>query len=74
MVFSSQVFLFYFLPVALLCYYALPQRARNGFFALISYAFYAWANPWFVLLMFGSTALDWFCGLALDAPGASSSK
>jgi alginate O-acetyltransferase complex protein AlgI len=71
MVFSSQVFLFYFLPLALLGYYALPQRARNAYFTLISYAFYGWANPWFVLLMLGSTVLDWFCGVVLDSPKAS---
>lgn len=71
MVFSSQVFLFYFLPLALVLYYALPRKFRNAFFALISYGFYGWANPWFVLLMLGSTVLDWFCGVALDQPGAT---
>ena len=29
MVFSSYLFLFYFLPVALLCYYAVPRRAQH---------------------------------------------
>ena len=74
MVFSSQVFLFYFLPLVLVGYYALParggQRARNLFLTLASYVFYGWWSPWFVSLMLFSTVVDWFCGLAITRPGA----
>ena len=65
MVFSSHLFLFYFLPVALLVYYALPRRAQNLALTLLSYVFYGWANPLFSILMFASTAVDYLCGLAL---------
>jgi len=71
MVFTSQFFLFYFLPLVVGIYYALPRRARNLFLALASYVFYGWWSPWFVLLMALSTAIDWFCGIAVTAPGAS---
>lgn len=71
MVFSSQVFLFYFLPLALAGYYLLPRRARNLFLTLASYLFYGWWSPWFVSLMLGSTVVDWFCGVAVTRPGAS---
>jgi len=71
MVFTSQVFLFYFLPLVVGIYYALPVRGRNLFLALASYVFYGWWSPWFVLLMAASTAIDWFCGIAVAKPGAS---
>jgi len=74
MVFTSQVFLFYFLPLVLLGYYALPRSLRNLFLTLASYVFYGWWNPWFVTLMLGSTLVDWFCGLAITADGASAHK
>ncbi|GIX06882.1 MAG: hypothetical protein KatS3mg115_1285 [Candidatus Poribacteria bacterium] len=65
MVFSSHLFLFYFLPTALAVYYALPRRWKHLGLTLLSYVFYGWANPKFVFLMFGSTVVDYFCGLAV---------
>ena len=69
MVFSSHVFLLYFLPVALLLYYALPFRARHLVLASLSYLFYGWANPLFVLLLLTSTVIDYLCGLAIAGRG-----
>jgi len=68
MVFSSHIFLYYFLPIALLIYYALwkaPQRWRNLSLAVLGYIFYGWANPPFIFLMFGTTFLDWFLSLVI---------
>ncbi len=58
MVFSSHIFLFYFLPLSLLGYYCLPRRAKNVFMTLVSYIFYGWSNPLFTLLMLFSTLID----------------
>ena len=69
MVFSSHVFLFYFLPITLIAYYALPRRARHLALTLFSYLFYGWANPVLVVLLFTSTAVDYLCGLALAGSG-----
>jgi len=69
-VFTSYVFLFYFLPIVLALYYAFP-RYRNGFLTCASYVFYGWWEPWFVLLMLFSTVLDYFCGRLIGRPGAS---
>ena len=74
MVFTSHIFLFYFLPLVLLGYYALPRRARNAFLALVSYVFYGWWSPWFVTLMLASTLVDWFCGIAITRAGASTAQ
>ncbi|MEI6073103.1 MAG: MBOAT family protein [Verrucomicrobiae bacterium] len=68
MVFSSHIFLFYFLPVALAGYYALhraPQRWRNIVLILTGYAFYGWAEPGFMGLMFFTTFADWLASLVI---------
>ncbi len=65
MVFSSQLFLFFFLPAALALYYLAPLRLRHLLLTLLSYLFYGWANPLFVVLMLFSTGVDYLCGLAL---------
>ena len=51
MVFSSYLFIFFFLPLALLGYYAAPKKLRHLTLTIFSYIFYGWANPWFCLLM-----------------------
>jgi alginate O-acetyltransferase complex protein AlgI len=65
MVFSSQLFLFVFLPLALLLGAATrrgPRGLANGTLAALSYVFYGWSNPPFVLLMLFSTLVDYGCG------------
>ena len=74
MVFTSQIFLFYFLPLVLAGYYALPVRWRNLFLALVSYVFYGWWSPWFVGLMLFSTLVDWWCGKLITRSGASAGQ
>ena len=39
MVFSSYLFLFYFLPAALLLYYLVPRRLKQGLLTIVSYVF-----------------------------------
>ena len=65
MVFSSHIFLFYFLPLSLLCYYCMPKRGKNVLLTGLSYLFYGWSNPLFTLLMFFSTVIDYYCGLVI---------
>ncbi|MCC6795011.1 MAG: MBOAT family protein [Candidatus Hydrogenedentes bacterium] len=61
MVFSSHIFIFYFLPLVLLIYYVLPAR-RNLFLLIVSYIFYGWTDPRLVLLMFATTYINYVCG------------
>ncbi|QHI35614.1 Peptidoglycan O-acetyltransferase [Kordia antarctica] len=63
MVFSSYFFIFYFLPLVLILYYISPKKIRHLTLTIISYVFYGWANPFFALLMMGSTLIDYICGL-----------
>jgi alginate O-acetyltransferase complex protein AlgI len=71
MVFSSHIFVFYFLPLCLALYYLLPYRFRNLFLTFASYAFYGWWKPWFVTLMMTSTLVDFIAGRVISADGAS---
>ena len=66
MVFSSHLFMFYFLPLALVVYYALPRRGKHLALTVLSYGFYGWANPLFMVLMLASTAVDYSCGLVIS--------
>jgi len=66
MVFSSHVFIYYFLPLALGVYYLLPHRGRNLALTLLSYVFYGWANPLFSVLMLASTMIDYVCGMVVS--------
>lgn len=68
MVFSSQLFLFYFLPFSLAVYYLLAgasQRTRNFWLVVTGYVFYGWAEPRFILLMFATTTFDWLLSLVI---------
>lgn len=65
MVFSSYLFLFYFLPVALLGYYLVPRFGKQLLLVLVSYVFYGWSNPAFVVLLLVSTVVDYCCGLVI---------
>ena len=60
MIFASHIFLFGFLPLFLAGYFGLRGlRSRNVFLTLVSYVFYGWWRPDFVLLMLFSTLIDW---------------
>ena len=68
MVFTSHIFIFYFLPIVLLVYYLLPGR-RNLFLLCASYCFYAWLNPWFAALCLFITVVNYLCGLLMGRSG-----
>src|SRR5438094_300700 len=67
MVFSSQYFLFLFLPVVLtLCTLTPGIRLKNYCLLLVSLIFYAWGELGFIALLLGSTLVNWFLGLRVD--------
>jgi len=68
MVFSSHLFMFYFLPLVLLVYYSMPKRARHLVLTVLSYVFYGWANPWFIVLMWFQTIVDYVAGVLIAGP------
>ena len=69
MVFSSEVFLFIFLPCVLVIYYALLRKTKdlkNIFLLAASLFFYAWGEPKHVILMICTILLNWFFGILAD--------
>lgn len=64
MLFSSNTFLFGFLPAVVVLYYLCPRRCRNVLLLVASLIFYGWGEPKYVLLMLVSILLNYFCGLA----------
>ncbi len=64
MLFSSNTFLFGFLPAVVVLYYLCPRRFRNVLLLVSSLIFYGWGEPKYVLLMLVSILLNYFCGLA----------
>jgi len=66
MVFSSVIFLVYFLPLVLFCYFIAPDRWRNTILLLFSLFFYAWGEPKYVFLMLFSIAMNYFFGIFID--------
>jgi alginate O-acetyltransferase complex protein AlgI len=66
MVFSSLTFLCVFLPVVFLAYLALPwMKAKNALLIVASLVFYAYGEPFYVLLMLVSSLANWLFGRAL---------
>ena len=58
MVFSSAVFLLYFLPAFLLTYYAVSRPFKNLVILVFSIFFYAWGAPKFIFVILATTFLD----------------
>ena len=66
MVFSSIVFLFYFLPVFFFFYYLADARYKNAVILAGSIFFYAWGAPRFVFVLLGTTIIDFFIVRGMD--------
>lgn len=60
MVFSSIVFLVYFLPAFLATYYLSAKKYQNLVILLFSIFFYSWGAPKFIFVILGSTFLDFY--------------
>ena len=71
MVFSSIPFLFFFLPLCLLLYYAVPFSMKNGILLVFSLIFYAWGEPIYILLMLFATLVDYTNGLLMERFGTT---
>jgi len=66
MVFSTPVFLFYFLALTLFIYYIVPRKWRNVVLLLSSLFFYYWGEREYVTIMLVSTAIDYTHGMLVE--------
>ncbi len=60
MVFSSNIFLLYFMPVFYLVYFLMPRKTRNYVLLLGSLVFYAWGAPEFIIQLVLSIIANFF--------------
>ncbi len=65
MQFNSLIFTV-FLPIVFIGYWVLPGRFRNYLLLLASYYFYFTYNPWFLLLLMGTSVLDFWCAKQIE--------
>lgn len=66
MVFSSLEFIFRFLPIFFLAYFATPARYRNCVLVVGSLVFYAVGEPVYVFLMIASILINYFFALRIS--------
>lgn len=59
MLFNSLIFL-YFLVIVFCIYWIIPSKYRNLSLLLASYYFYYSFNPWFLLLLIGTSVIDYY--------------
>jgi alginate O-acetyltransferase complex protein AlgI len=74
MVFSSSIFLFFFLPLVIIGYYLLKENYRIYFLMLASLFFYAWGEPKYVLIMLLSIIINYTFGLFIHSSISSQRK
>jgi D-alanyl-lipoteichoic acid acyltransferase DltB (MBOAT superfamily) len=67
-IFHSLDFIAFFL-VTLAAYWAMPTRPQNVLLLVASYVFYGWVHPWWPVLLFGTTFVDyWSARLITERP------
>lgn len=68
MLFSSTIFLFYFLPILIGLYFVAPKILKNTLLLIASLLFYAWGEGIYVVLMLASIVLNYLFGIWLSKP------
>ncbi|HAG69808.1 MAG TPA: transcriptional regulator [Lachnospiraceae bacterium] len=67
MVFSSLLFLFWFMPLFFAVYYITPKRAKNAVLFAGSIVFYGWGEPKYLILILVSVLFNYLAGLLINA-------
>ncbi len=67
MVFSSLLFLFYFLAAVLLLYFLVPKKLKNALLLAVSLFFYAWGEPVYVVIMIAVIVADYVLGRIIQS-------
>lgn len=66
MIFSTVLFLFYFLPVTLFLYYIVPGKAKNAVLFLCSLVFYSWGEVRYFPIMLALILINFTCGYFIE--------
>ena len=64
MLFSSLVFIWYFLPAVFILYHLIPwKNGKNGVLLAASLFFYGWGEPKYIFLMLSTVSMNYLFGL-----------
>lgn len=66
MVFTSISFIYYFLPLLLICYFVVPKKFRNIILLMFSVLFYFYGEPKYIILMLIEVLISYVVGLLID--------
>ncbi len=66
MVFSSVNFLYYFLPLLLIIYFAVPSKVKNLVLFSFSIVFYFYGEPLYTILLIGASLSGYVHGRLID--------
>ena len=66
MVFSSLIFIFFYLAVTLAIYYLAPRKWKNPVLLVMSLVFYGWGEPKYIALMILSVCSAYAFGFAIE--------
>ena len=74
MVFSSNEFLFLYLPLSLILYFVAPLKWRNAVLFIVSAAFYGWEKPIYLLIMLFVIIINYVFGFLIDSASENKEK
>ena len=74
MVFSSNEFLFLYLPLSFILYFLSPVRYRNLVLFAVSLVFYGWEKPIYLLIMIFVIIINYLFGYLIDRAGEDAQK
>ncbi|NTW88496.1 MAG: MBOAT family protein [Desulfobulbaceae bacterium] len=74
MIFSSVIFVFFFLPLVLGTYFLAGRRVRNFTLLAASLLFYTWGEGVYLVVMLTSILMNYLCGLFLASNASKTSS
>ncbi|MCQ2507714.1 MAG: MBOAT family protein [Dorea sp.] len=66
MVFSSLLFVFFFLSIHLVVYHLVDEKHQNMVLLISSLIFYSWGGPKYLLLLLGETLIAWLFAIQIE--------
>ncbi len=66
MLFTSVSFLYYFLPVVIILYFAVPKKMRNFILFITSILFYFYGEPKYIFLMLSEILIAYIGAILID--------
>ena len=74
MVFSSNLFIFQFIPIVFLLLFLTPKKYQNFILFICSLFFYAWGEVRYIFIMFASVIVDYTCSNLIEGNRANEFK